>query len=181
MPKGSKKRSIVADTSALISLSIGDIIDECSELFTIVISTGVLDELKETSRFEDEHAMGASKVVELVDEGKIKVKEFGREREVSKTIKNHPKLDWGETESLLLAKEESIPIMITDDFKSLGSLKLLSKNVKINLSVYPIARLVIKRKISKEEARNTFEKIAKERSWEGAAIYRFAKKYLGEL
>lgn len=181
MPKRNEKEAIVADTSALISLSIGDIIEKCLSLFEISISPRVLEELKKTSRYEDKHAEGASKIIELVDKEKIKTKGSVKDERVSKTIKDHPKLDWGETESLLMAKEKSIPMMITDDFKSLEPLKHLSGEVKINLSVYPIARLVVKNEIGKEKAENTFEKIAKERSWEGAAIYRFAKKYLREL
>ncbi len=179
MPK--KDEPITADTSALISLSVGSIITECLDIFDLVISPTVRDELRDMSGYSDKHAEGASQVLKMVSDREIEVKGLNQDKKVYNLVKRHPKLDLGETETLLLAEKNSIDVLITDDFRSLRPLKELSENVKIHLSVYPLARLVIKDKIGKERAEKTLEKIAEKRSWEGAAIYRYAKRYLDEL
>lgn len=181
MQKSSEKVKITADTSALISLSIGSTITDCLDMFEVVISPRVEKELEDTSKYKDKHAKGAEDIIELISEGSIIRKEFDEDKTISKLIYEYQKLDWGETETLLMAERYSIPIMITDDFKSLGSLKKIAKDTKIYLSIYTITRLVIEGIISKERAEDTLENIAKERSWEGAAIYRFAKGYLKDL
>lgn len=181
MPKKIDKEVIAVDTSALISLGVGSIIKDCLELFDIMISPCVQEELQDISEYEDKHAEGASEVLDMISDQEIEVKKLDQDKEVSSLLKRCSKLDRGETETLLLASRSSISMMITDDFKSLRSLKEVSEEVKIHLSVYLIARLVVKDKIGREKAEKILDKIAEERSWEGAAIYRYAKRYLDEL
>ncbi len=181
LPEKSEKIVITADTSALISLSVGTIVEYCLELFDIVIPTTVHEELKDISEYKDEHAQGAVSVLKLISESKIKVLEIDEDKPILDIVGKSSKLDRGEVETLFLAKKISSRIMITDDFRSLEGLKHHSGDVKIHLSVYPIARLVVKGIISKKKAEEILEKIADERSWEGAALFRFAKKYIDEL
>ena len=181
LPEKSDKIVITADTSALISLSVGKILEFCLELFDIVIPTTVHEELKDISGYKDEHAQAAISVLKLISESKIKVLKIDEDKAILDIVGRNSKLDRGEVETLFLAKTISSRMMITDDFRSLEGLKLHSGDVKIHLSIYPIARLVVQGTISKKKAEETLEKIADERSWEGAALFRFAKKYIDEL
>ncbi len=181
LPGDSKKIVITADTSALISLSVGSILKYCLEYFDIVISKTVHEELKDISEYKDEHAHGAISALKLISESKIKVVELSEDKTILDIVGKSSKIDKGEVETLFLAKEISARIMITDDYRSLEGLKNHSGDVKIHLSVYPIATLVVQGIISKKKAEETLEKIADKRSWEGAALFRFAKKYIDEL
>ncbi len=181
LPEKSEKIVITADTSALISLGVGNIVELCLELFEVVIPTTVHEELNDISEYKDEHAQAAVSVLELISESKIKVFKIDEDKAILDIVDRSSKLDRGEVETLFLAKKISSRIMITDDFRSLEGLKRHSGDVKIHLSVYPVAKLVIQGIISKKKAEETLEKIAAERSWEGAALFRFAKKYIDEL
>ena len=81
----------------------------------------------------------------------------------------------------MLAQENKIPILITNDFKSLADLKKVSESVEIHLSIYLLSRLVIEKIFSVSQAQSSLDKIAKGRTWESAAIYELAKKYIEDL
>ncbi|MFW6048499.1 MAG: hypothetical protein ACOC87_04325 [Candidatus Natronoplasma sp.] len=181
MQRKSEERRIAVDTSALISLAVGSKLEKCLEIFDIVISERVREELEEISEYSDKHAEGAELVLEIISNGGITVESVTDDSKVSELLVEHRKLDYGEAETALMAERNSIPIMITDDFKSLGDLKESFGRIKIHLSVFAIGRLVVKDKISKDEAETALEKIAKERSWEGAALFRHAKRYIEDL
>ncbi len=181
MQKKSENKKLAVDTSALISLAVGSKLEECLKEFDLVITEGVKDELEDVSDYSDKHASGAELVLEIVSQDGITVESIDAHSEISKLLAENPKLDYGETETALMAERKSITVLLTDDFKSLGVLKELFSGVKIHLSVFAIARLVVKERISKKEAEEVLEKIAKERSWEGAALFRYAKKYIEDL
>jgi len=60
-------------------------------------------------------------------------------------------------------------------------LKTVSGDVEIHLSIYLLARLVLENSITITEARDALNRISGGRTWENAAIYNLAKKYIEEL
>ena len=191
MPRKTQRRSpnqneipetiVVGDTSALISLAVGDALKKCLKISKIIIPVMVQAELKDMSRFKDSHGKASKSTMELISKGHIEVKKVKNTTKVEKLISGHSLIDEGEAEALVLAQENKIPIMITDDFKSLADLKKVSENVEIHLSIYLLSRLVIEKIFSVSQAQSSLDKIAKGRTWESAAIYELAKKYIEDL
>lgn len=172
---------VVGDTSALISLAVGGVVQKCLKISRIIIPGFVYTELKDMSKFKDSHGKASKRTIELISKGHIEVMKVRNKSKVEHLISGHSRIDEGEAEALVLALENSIPIMITDDFKSLADLKKVSEKVEIHLSVYLLSRLVIEKMVSVSQAQSALDKIAKGRTWESAAIYHLAKKYIEEL
>ena len=172
---------VVGDTSAIISLSVGSVLLKCLSISRIVIPGKVHQELKEMSEYNDEDGVAAKETLNLIAQGKISVIEIRNKDNVKAIVSSNARIDNGEAEALVLAQENLIPIVITDDFRSLPYLKEISMGVEIHLSIYLLTRLVIENIISKEEAKASLNKIAGIRTWENAAIYRLAMKYIDEL
>lgn len=63
--------TIVADTSALVSLGHTDLVNEILETYDVVISRGVLSELEEIGKREDDDAKAAKKWLKLSSQLKI--------------------------------------------------------------------------------------------------------------
>ena len=80
----------------------------------------------------------------------------------------------------MLAEERSINLIITDDFEAFFQMRRATK-VRVDLSPYLIAALVVTGKLSVEEAEASFERIASKRHWFDARIYKHAKAYLDIL
>lgn len=72
----------------------------------------------------------------------------------------------------------STSILITDDFRSIPDLKKNSGDVEIHLSIYLLVQLVLEKIISIAEAQDALNRISEGRTWESAAIYNLAKKYI---
>ena len=172
---------VVGDTSALISLAVGGVLHKCLKISRIVIPRIVQTELKDMSKFKDSHGNASKRTINLISKKHIKVMKVKNLKKVEELISGHSRIDEGEAEALVLAQENSIPIMITDDFKSLADLKKVSEKVEIHLSIYLLSRLVIEKIVSISQAQSALDKIAKGRTWESAAIYHLAKKYIEEL
>lgn len=171
----------MGDTSALISLEVGNLLKDSFQLFDYIVPKKVLKEIKDISSYEDEAAIAAKNILKIMKDGNIKkisVKDTDKIKEIMNSKKS---IDMGEAESLVLAQESKVKILITDDFRSLKALKEFSGEVRIHLSVYVIARMVLSKIIDKFEADDALSKISEKRSWENAAIYKKAKEYIKDL
>ena len=71
-------------------------------------------------------------------------------------------------------------MIITDDFQAFPYLRQVT-TAKVHLSAYLIAGLVVRRRISLDEAQVAFGRIARKRNWLDAEIYQHAKRYLDAL
>ena len=172
---------IIADTSALISLGVGDILSKSLEISKILIPQKVFDELNEISKFDDIHGNAAKETIRYISNGKIEVIEVKQVEKTEELVSGYSRINEGEAEALILAQEKSIQILLTDDFRSLPDLKNVSEDVEIHLSIYLLARLVLENQITTAEARDALNRISKGRTWESAAIYQLAIKYIDEL
>ena len=172
---------VVGDTSALISLGVGLVLKDCLKISKIVVPKKVQQELDEMSHFNDEDGMAAKGTSDLILKGQIQVLTVKNYQKVQALVSANTRIDNGEAEALILAQENSIPIVITDDFQGLSKLKEVSENVEIHLSIYLLSRLVLENIITIKDAKKSLERIASLRTWESGVIYRFAMKYIDDL
>ena len=70
------RTKIAADTSSLISLQTGGILEQSLELFDISIPEIVVTELKDVAVFNDTHGKSARNVLKLIKGNRISVKEL---------------------------------------------------------------------------------------------------------
>ena len=101
-------------------------------------------------------------------------------RRATVLVNGHTFIDPGEAEAIVLAEERGIGIVITDDFEAFPELKR-STWVRIHLSPYLIAALVVTGRLSVQEAKDCFDRIAGRRHWFDARLYQRAREYLDGL
>ncbi len=178
MPKKTSpaKKFIVGDTSALVSLQTGTLLEDALLIIQLFVPRDVEDELKTHARFDS----NAATVLSLIREKKITVCDVQNRRRVNELVALFPNIDIGEAAAVVLAEERKIEVIITDDFKAFPYLKRVT-TVKVHLSAYLLAGLVVRCRISLDEARTVFDRIARKRNWLDAEIYQHAKRYLDEL
>ncbi|MEA3294009.1 MAG: hypothetical protein U9P81_03390 [Euryarchaeota archaeon] len=165
----------------LISLAVGSVLLKCLRISTILIPQEVYNELSEISQFNDVHGKAAQETIRMISNGNIEVDEVEHVDKINELVSGYSRINEGEAEALILAQKKSISILITDDFRSIPDLKKNSGDVEIHLSIYLLARLVLEKIISIAEAQDALNRISEGRTWESAAIYNLAKKYIEEL
>jgi predicted nucleic acid-binding protein len=174
--KTSPSKLIVGDTSALVSLQTGNLLQDSLSMAQLFVPRDVEDELKLHARFD----ANAAAVLALIRKGDITVCDVQNRRRVNELIALFPKIDIGEAAAVVLAEERKIAVIITDDFQAFPYLKRVT-TAKVHLSAYLIAGLVVSRRISLDEAETAFDRIARKRNWLDAEIYQHAKRYLDAL
>jgi predicted nucleic acid-binding protein len=170
------KKFIVGDTSVLVSLQTGDLLKGTLSIVQLFVPHDVEDELKLHARLDT----NAAAVFSLIRNRKITVCDVQDRRRVNELVALFPKIDIGEAAALVLAEEQNIEVVITDDFKAFPYLKRVT-TAKVHISAYLIAGLVVRNRISLDKARAAFDRIARKRNWLDAEIYQHAKRYLDVL
>jgi len=169
---------VIADTSSLISLGTGNILAKALSVVEIYLPEEVKTELQSVAEFTDVHGQAANEALHLIAQGKIIVLSIASVTKVDEVCRKNRLIDKGEAAAILLAEQEGIDIIMSDDFKALPQMsKVTSK--QIYLSVYVLARLVAEDLIDLEEAETCFNTIAAHRNWIGRSIFNHAKKLLG--
>jgi predicted nucleic acid-binding protein len=174
------EKFIVADTSALMSLCAGDMLEESLKISNIIIPEKVRTEIIEISVFDDQQGTYAKKVLQLINQNKIVSNQIKMIQRAEEIVVENSRIDIGEAEVIVLAEEKKIDIVITDDFEAYSQMCKVFVG-KVYLSAYLVAGLVVTGVISKEEAQICLDKIAAKRTWLNAEIYIQAKKYIDEL
>ena len=155
---------IVADTSALISLSVTDIFRFTQEI-EFKIAKKVYNELNLIKNYRDKDGINASKIIRNLKDWNIEVLNIKNKQKLNELLKN-PLIDEGEGESLILALEREIDDLITDDLKSIHILNKYNQNkVYISSSVVIPALLYKSGKLSRSQARQIIIQIGKYRKW----------------
>jgi len=126
--------TILADTSALVSLEIKHLVDLASKHIQFSITKGVCEELKDIAEFDDTHGISARDVLKLVESGTIAVKSMPASEEHAQNI------DMGEAEILTLSESGEYDYIITDDVKALPYIKSQT-NTKTLTSAFVIRLL----------------------------------------
>src|SRR3989304_2465121 len=103
---------IAADTSSLLSLEFMGILDDALSIAEIYITGTVEEELREIAGYDDEKSSMADRILQLVQDGKIRCLQVKPES-FMKYLSG--KVDAGEASCLALCIMEKIPLLITDD------------------------------------------------------------------
>ena len=166
------KTKIVADTSSLVSLQTGDILELSLELLDISVPKIVVTELEEIAGFNDTHGKSARNVLKLITENKISVKELIVISETGSRV------DVGEMDCLNLCKQEQISILVTDDWRALPKLIEKSASINVVVSAFVIRSLLNKHMLTGDDAKAVLDRIAHDRDWIESKIYEESKKWL---
>ncbi len=140
------KNTFAFDTSALISLGHTGLFDLIFDNFEIIISEGVLEELRGISKIDDEDGEVAK--IWLADPDRFKIKKCKR-KEVA------------EDELFLICKEIGMPL-VTDD---INAVKRFEDEITCFFSVHVLYFAFKKDLISKESALISVEKMKTQRDW----------------
>ncbi|WP_435196843.1 hypothetical protein [Natronomonas sp. EA1] len=158
---------LVFDTSALISLGVGDVLDPVLDELSVATTALVWAELEETSGYDDRHGRAARAVLEC--EPRLELVDVTGEAFVTSRI------DAGEASCVAAVRTLDAPFLITDDFRALPELQRLV-DAEVALSPIVLRALVKRGALSENEARTAFDAIAEGRDWLGAPIYRYARR-----
>jgi predicted nucleic acid-binding protein len=163
--------TVVVDTSALISLAIGNALDETLAAFDTVTTPTVIEELEETAAYDDRHGTAATAVLQRMESLTVQDAD-GAPFETSR-------VDAGEASCVAAARTVDAAFLVTDDYRALPELQGL---VDAEVAVSPIVlRALVKRDaLSSADAEAAFETIAAGRDWLDAPIYRYARRLFSE-
>ena len=149
---------IITDTSALLSLAAGDILDLALESIDCIIPLRVKEEVKGISLNNTFEGNLAKKVLSYINQ----------EIEVIET--NHSSNE-GEVECAYLANQiKEAELVITDDTKALEKLEKMC-DTKIRFSTIVLYALCLQGKITKDRARTVLERMRVKRDWKDNIIF----------
>jgi len=162
---------IVADTSALVSLAVADVLVPVSEEFRIATTETVRTELAETVTYDDAHARAAEQCLEAIEGIAVEP--------VEESPFESARVDEGEGSCVLLVEHSGAEYLVTDDLRALPELQTLS-HAEVVISPFLVAALVRRGVLGRAEALQRLETVADTRSWLGAPIYRRARSLLDD-
>lgn len=153
---------IVIDTSGLLSLAAGNILELATKFFDFIIPTRVkqeIDGIAKNNNFETKLAKNVlfyiNNEIKIIDAYKISQQ--------------------GELECAYLANElDDVEFLITDDIKILEKLGKISKK-EVNFSTLIVYSLYLSGKISKEQGWKAIERMGVKRNWKNNIIFDQAK------
>jgi predicted nucleic acid-binding protein len=162
---------IVIDTSSLITLSTATVLPLVLEEYDVHTTETVIQELEETAAYDDTHGEAARAVLE--NENGITVHRTGERTFQSSRI------DSGEGSCALLTRDIDAAFLITDDLRALPELQSITDS---NVAISPILlkALVERDVLERDDALEKLDRIADERDWLGAPIYRRARRLFDE-
>ena len=175
---GQRLRTVVADTSALVSLAVPraeaavgtDVPDPFQYLLTscaVFVPPEVVAELRDITQYQDIHAAAATNV--LAARSHYTVKD-PYERENTPDSRPTFGLDDGETDGIVLANALDVDGFLTDEFG--GTNFPLIHAVLQGPRIVPTPRLIVdyarNGHLSPEEARTLITTISPHRSWESS-------------
>ncbi len=142
---------IVIDTSALLSLEAGKILDLVIDNFELIIPIRVEEELKGISKNHDFEGNLAKRIVSFLD-NEIKI------------IEAYKRSEEGELECAYLANDlKDVEFLITDDAVALEKIEKICKK-KVRFSTVLLYALILKRKSTKKQALNVLERMRVKRN-----------------
>jgi len=158
---------IVADTSSLVSLATADSLDLFLIEFDIHTTEIVLEELEDTSQYNDPHGEAAKHVLQNRDRMTV--------HEVENQEFQSSRIDKGEASCIILTQELKADFLITDDLRALPEIQTIVDN-RVAISPIVLKALVQRGVLEREEALAKLEELAETRDWLGAPIYRRAQQ-----
>lgn len=156
---------IVADTSSILSLTSIDLLETLLTEFDVHVTELVIEELEETSEYDDRHGDAARTALDNRD--RITVHEIPGEFRSSR-------VDDGEGSCALLTKEIDAEFLLTDDLRALPELETIAE-AKVAISPIVLKALIRRGILTDEAATEKLDELAETRDWLGAPIYRRAR------
>lgn len=163
-------KTVVADTSALISLALSGEWANILEVVAIVVPSAVKSELQDLSSHSDSLARAAKAVLSSLESNRIRcISVRGRHLVQSRQNKD---VDAGESECFQLAVEQSISILLMDDVPASAALysEALAQKIAIRISAAAIVELVRQKKISPPQAEKSLHRMIAHRGWEKSVL-----------
>lgn len=159
---------LVVDTSAFISLGLCDEVNTLLDEFEVHTSKTVIQELKETSEYDDQEAEVARSVLD--EKEKMVIHDIG---EAGKFKRN--RIDQGEGSCAVLAREIGSDFLITDDIRALPYLENIA-STRVAISPIVLKALVKRDVLNEEEAKKKAKVVLNTRDWFETPIYEKAVK-----
>ena len=157
---------IILDTSALITIASINLLDPVLTEYDVHTTETVIEELNETTEYEDVHGQAARTVLDQVD--RIEVHKTNTQQFQSSRI------DDGEASMVTLANTKQAEFLITDDLRALPELQVVADSTVV-ISPILLKALVKRDILEQEEAVEKLEEAAENRDWFESPIYRKAK------
>ena len=158
---------IVVDTSAFVSLAVGDVIETVVAEFEVVTTRAVWTKLDETAAYDDVHGRGAETTQSVGEQVQV--------MDVDGAAYVTSRIDGGEASCVAAVDETEAAFLITDDYRALPELQVLV-GAEVALSPIVLRALVKRGVLTEDEARGVVDVIADQRDWLGAPINRYARQ-----
>jgi len=164
---------LVADTSGLVSLGIvaeqdPDPLEICLATYDVRVPETVIDELRETASYDDEHGEAADAVLERTADLTIQ----------SVVLDADFPLDDGENAAVTLANDVEAALCLCDEFNSLGLVHASLANTRLVTTPILLSVLVRTGQMASDEALSLLEQISLARSWETNSYVQRAESLL---
>lgn len=163
---------IIADTSALISLTLADRLEVTLEEFDVATTATVVDEVGATATYDDVHAEAAEAVLDSLDEVTV--------HDVTGPALRSSRIDDGEASCLALEHELAARFLLTDDLRALPELQTLA-DARVVISPLVLRAIVERDVITAAEATNRLQQLATTRDWLGPPFYRRALELFDDV
>lgn len=158
---------LVADTSALLWLATGGVLETALDEFDVHTTETVVEELEETSDYDDVHGDAAETVLGYLDRLTV--------HETDDRSFTTSRVGGGEGSCVELAADIDAEFLLTDDLRALPELQNLV-DAEVAISPIVLRALVNRGALDAPEAEDRLARIARNRDWLGAPIYRRAQQ-----
>jgi predicted nucleic acid-binding protein len=156
---------IVADTSALVSLTTAECRDLFLDEFDVHTTATVIEELEDTADYEDPHGDAATEILDQRDRLTVNT--------VEADIPETSRIDQGEGSCAVLSDRHAAEFLVTDDLRALPELQRLTE-AQVAISPIVLKALVNRGVLERGDALQRLEQLADTRNWLEAPIYRRA-------
>ena len=160
---------LVVDTSAFVSLGVGEVLDAVIDEYELITTETVRDELRETAGYDDRHGNAAGKALKRTGDIDVVDVDDGSDHVITSRI------DEGEASCVAAVRETGAAFLITDDYRALPELQA-AVDSRVALSPILLRALVKRDALGEAEARTAFETISEGRDWLEAPIHRYARE-----
>jgi predicted nucleic acid-binding protein len=159
--------AVVADTSALVSIAIADVLGAVLDEYDVHTARLVVEELEETAAHDDVHGAAASDAITAREEFTV--------HDVTAPDLGTSRIDAGEASCLRLCRRLDCEFLLTDDLRALPELQACT-DARVAISPILLRALVKRDVLTDSEAESRLEAVATSRDWLGAPIYRRARR-----
>jgi predicted nucleic acid-binding protein len=164
---------LVADSSGLISLGTAadtdpDPLTIAVARYDVLVPTVVVEELRETSSYDDVHGQAATAVLAAADSFETRSVELDDE---------FP-LDDGENAAVALANDTEAALLLCDEFNQLGLVHASLVDTRLVTTPTLLAALVRTGELSADDARSCLDDISAARSWNANSYVQRARSLL---